>query len=81
MRLGLQAVADPGFVFVEHAADLADAAVGSLCIGSSGEVYAPPLSPAAWTTVGLTPEALGQALTVAEGQAAEIISLFLAEEA
>jgi putative nucleotidyltransferase with HDIG domain len=60
---------------------LADAAAGSLCLGSSGEVYAPPLSPAAWTTVGLTPEALGQALAVAEGQAAEIISLFLAEEA
>lgn len=60
---------------------LADAAAGSLCIGSSGEVYAPPLSPAAWTTVGLTPEALAQALTTAEGQAAEIISLFLADEA
>ncbi len=59
---------------------LADAAAGCLCIGSSGEIYAPPLSPAAWATVGLTPEALAQALTVAEGQAAEIISLFLADE-
>lgn len=59
---------------------LADAAAGSLGLGSSGEVYAPPLSPAAWTTVGLPPEALGLALAEAESQAAEIISLFLADE-
>jgi putative nucleotidyltransferase with HDIG domain len=60
---------------------VADAAAAALLLGSSGEIYAPPLSPAAWTTLGLTQDSLAQALALAEVQAAEVISLFLPDEA
>jgi putative nucleotidyltransferase with HDIG domain len=60
---------------------LADAAANALLLGSSGEIYVPPLSPAAWTTLGLTPEGLSRAVVAADLQVTEIIQVFLPDEA
>ncbi|OLN26694.1 putative signal transduction protein [Desulfovibrio sp. DV] len=59
----------------------ADAAANALLLGSSGEVYVPALSPPAWTTLGLTPERLEKAVAAADVQAAEIIRVFLPDDA
>ncbi|KHK01406.1 HDOD domain-containing protein [Desulfovibrio sp. TomC] len=60
---------------------VADAATNALLLGSSGEVYVPPLSPPAWVTLGLTQERLGKAVAAADIQATELINVFLPDEA
>ncbi|MHC1790751.1 HDOD domain-containing protein [Solidesulfovibrio sp.] len=59
---------------------VADAAANALLLGTSGEVYVPPLSPAAWTTLGLTPQCLAEVVAAADVQAAEIIKVFLPDD-
>ena len=59
---------------------MADAVTGALGLGSSGEIYAPPLSPEAWNTLHLTPERLDAATTAAEAQIEEILRAFLPDE-
>ena len=59
---------------------VADAAANALLLGASGEIYVPPLSPAAWVTLGLTPERLADVVAAADVQAAEIITMFLPDD-
>jgi hypothetical protein len=59
---------------------VADAVAGALGLGSSGEIYAPPLSPEAWTTLGLTPKRLHAATAAAETQIEDILAAFLPDE-
>ncbi|WP_043793621.1 HDOD domain-containing protein [Solidesulfovibrio fructosivorans] len=58
----------------------ADAMVGALGLGSSGEVYAPPLSPAAWDTLDVPVERLPDVVAAAEAQVDDIIRVFLPDE-
>jgi putative nucleotidyltransferase with HDIG domain len=58
----------------------ADAIANGLGLGSSGEVYVPPLSPAAWTTLGLSPDRLAEVVAVADTQVEDIIQAFLPDE-
>lgn len=58
----------------------ADAVAGALGLGSSGEVYAPPLSPAAWTTLGLAPDRISHVVAAADAQIEDIIKAFLPDE-
>ncbi len=60
---------------------VADAMTGALGIGSSGEVYAPPLSPAAWGAVGLSPERLADVAAASLTHIEEITRVFLPDEA
>lgn len=62
------------------AVHVADAVTGALGLGTSGEVYAPPLSPEAWNALGLTPERLRTATTAAEAQIEDILRAFLPDE-
>jgi putative nucleotidyltransferase with HDIG domain len=59
---------------------VADAIANALGMGSSGEIYAPPLSPAAWTTIGLAPEHLDDIVETADMQVEDIIKVFLPDE-
>ena len=59
---------------------VADAAANALLLGASGEIYVPPLSPAAWVTLGLSPERLADVVAAADVQAAEIITMFLPDD-
>lgn len=59
----------------------ADAITGALGLGSSGEIFAPPLSPEAWTTLGFPIERLADVVAAAEAQIEEIIRVFLPDEA
>ena len=60
---------------------VADAVAGALGLGSSGEVYAPPLSPTAWGVVGLAPERLADAVGASTAHIEEITRAFLPDEA
>ena len=60
---------------------VADAVAGALGIGSSGEIYAPPLSPAAWGVVGLAPERLADVVSASTAHIEEIAQVFLPDEA
>ncbi len=60
-----------------HAADVVTNALG---LGSSGEVFAPPLSPAAWAALGLEPERLSDVVAAADAQIEEIVRAFLPDE-
>jgi len=57
-----------------HAADVI---ANALRLGSSGEIFVPPLSPTAWTTIGLAPEHLTDVMAVADTQVEDIIRAFL----
>jgi len=59
---------------------VADAATNALLLGASGEAYVPPLSAAAWTTLGLTRQRLSDVVAAADAQAAEIIKVFLPDD-
>uniref|UniRef100_I2PYH0 Putative domain HDIG-containing protein n=1 Tax=Desulfovibrio sp. U5L TaxID=596152 RepID=I2PYH0_9BACT len=59
---------------IVHTADVVTAA---LDLGSSGEAYVPPLSPVAWTTVGLAPERIADVVAAADVQIEDIIKAFL----
>jgi HD-like signal output (HDOD) protein len=65
---------------IPAAVHVADAVAGALGLGSSGEVYAPPLSPAAWDTLSLTPERLASMATAAETQIEDVLRAFLPDE-
>jgi putative nucleotidyltransferase with HDIG domain len=58
----------------------ADAVAGALGLGSSGEVFVPPLSPEAWTTLDLGPERLAEVVATADAQVEDIIKVFLPDE-
>lgn len=58
----------------------ADAVTGALGLGSSGEVYVPPLSPTAWMTLGFAPERITDVVAAAEAQIEDIIRAFLPDE-
>ncbi|UJX42596.1 HDOD domain-containing protein [Desulfovibrio sp. JY] len=58
----------------------ADAISGALGLGSSGEVYAPPLSPAAWDTLDIPVDRLPDIIAAAEAQIDDIIRVFLPDE-
>lgn len=59
----------------------ADAMAGALAIGSSGEIFAPPLSPAAWGALGLQQELLPDVLATAMTHIEDITRTFLPDEA
>lgn len=59
----------------------ADAITGSLGIGSSGEIYAPPLSTVAWGTIGLSPERLADTVAASLPHIDDITRDFLADDA
>lgn len=63
------------------AVHVADAVVGAMGLGSSGEIYAPALSPTAWRTLDLTAERLAGLVLVAETQIEDILQAFLPDEA
>jgi len=58
----------------------ADAVAGALGFGSSGEIYVPPLSPDAWTTIGFAPERITDVVAAAEAQIEDIVRAFLPDE-
>ena len=58
----------------------ADAIANALGLGSSGEIFAGPLSPAAWTTLGLAPARLAEVVAVADARVEDIIQVFLPDE-
>lgn len=71
----------PQLARIEPAAvHVADAVAGALCVGSSGERYAPALHPAAWTTLGLKPGALDKAVARMDADLEDIVRAFLPEE-
>jgi hypothetical protein len=55
--------------------------VGALGLGSSGEVYVPPLTAAAWSALDLTPERISTVVAASEVQIEDILRAFLPEEA
>lgn len=60
---------------------VADAVTNALGFGSSGEVFAPPLSPRAFTFLELTPDRLAKAMASTEAQVEDIVKTFLPDEA
>ena len=70
----------PGGDPLPAAVRVADAVTGALGLGSSGEVYAPPLSVEAWNNLGLSAERLRAAITAAEVQIEDILRAFLPDE-
>ncbi|WP_428564467.1 MAG: HDOD domain-containing protein [Solidesulfovibrio sp. DCME] len=60
---------------------VADAITGALGIGSSGEIFAPPMSQAAWGAVGLPPDRLPDVTAASMVHIEDISQAFLGEEA
>ena len=63
------------------AVHVADVTIGALGLGSSGEVYVPPLRAEAWNVLELTPERMTTAVATSEVQIEDILRAFLPEEA
>jgi len=63
------------------AVHVANVLVGALGLGSSGEVYVPPLSPLAWDTLRLSPERVTTVVEMAATQIGDILRVFLPDEA
>lgn len=63
------------------AVHVADALVNALSLGSSGEVYVPPVSPLAWEALRLTPGRLATVVALADAQREDILRIFLPDEA
>jgi len=59
---------------------VADVIANALVPGSSGEVFVPPIAPAAWNTVGLPPKRLADVVAVADSQIEDIIKAFLPDD-
>lgn len=62
------------------AVHVADVTIGALGLGSSGEVYVPPLNGAAWNALDLTPERIATAVSASEVQIEDILQAFLPGE-
>jgi putative nucleotidyltransferase with HDIG domain len=62
------------------AVHVADAVTCAMAMGSSGEIYAPSLSPVAWKTLGLTSQRLAGLAEAAEHQIEDILRAFLPDE-
>lgn len=62
------------------AVHVANVLVGAVGLGSSGEVYVPPLSPLAWDALRLSPERIAQVLDMASSQIDDILRIFLPDE-
>lgn len=60
---------------------VADAIAGALGLGSSGEIFAPPLSPAAWGAVGLAQDRLPDVTAASMVHIEDITRSFLPDEA
>ena len=63
------------------AVHVADVTIGALGLGSSGEVYVPPLRAEAWNVLELTPERMTTAVATSEVQIEDILRAFLPEDA
>lgn len=59
---------------------VADAVTGALGIGSSGEIFAPPLSPAAWGATGLDSNRLADVVAASMTHIEDITRVFLADD-
>ena len=62
------------------AVHVANVLVGAVGLGSSGEVYVPPLSPLAWEALRLSPERIARVLASASSQIDDILRVFLPDE-
>ncbi len=63
---------------VVHVADLV---VNAMRMGSSGEIFVPPLVPEAFATLGVAPGALGEAMARVDEQVESVLAVFLPDDA